>query len=191
MSEPIRSFIAVKLPEPVLDRVQTVQTGLKRHGLNIRWVKPAGIHLTLKFLGDISIDRIDAIGDAMAATVKNATPFKLCAKGLGVFPGWRRPRIIWAGLTGDISHLLRLQKNLDRQMHSIGFELERRPFKGHLTLGRIKHRVSPRELATAVNASTEFESEPFKVDRIILFKSDLQPSGAIYSEIMQTSFEHP
>ena len=188
MSEQIRSFIAVKLPEPVLHRVQTVQTGLKEYGFNIRWVKPAGIHLTLKFLGDITIDRFDLIGQAMAAAVKPIEPFKVSAKGLGVFPGWRRPRIIWAGLTGQVNQLLALHKNIEQQLQSIGFVAERRPFKGHLTLGRIKGHISPRQLATAIDAYAEFESEPFQVDGIILFRSVLQPSGAVYSEIMHTTF---
>jgi len=190
MSETIRSFIAVELPDDVLSAVSRVQEQLKSYGFRTKWVRPANIHITLKFFGDIESGMIDAIAGAMASAVEGCNPISLAAKGIGVFPNIERPRVLWAGLSGEVNLLIDLQQKLDDWLSDIGFARERRSFKGHLTLGRFKARVNSAEIMRALTEFKGFETQAFMVRDIILFKSELRPSGAVYSKLAGISFGH-
>lgn len=183
MSSPIRAFIAIELPEHVIAAIRRVQESLKSHRFKIRWVKPENIHLTLKFLGDIKPEDIDRIGSAMSQAVGGADPIFLSAAGSGAFPGIRRPRVVWIGISGDVAPLKALQRTLDDRLEQIGFPREERDFKGHLTLGRVKGALDPVKLNAALNAIGTFTSEPFSVDRVFLFRSELKQTGSIYTKL--------
>ncbi len=187
MSDIIRTFIGFELPENIISAIGSVQEGLKSYGLKVRWVRPKNIHLTLKFLGDIKVFDIKNVGQVITESVKENGPISLQAKGIGLFPGIKRPRVIWIGLAGQMEPLIGLQKNLDENLERIGFPKENRPFKGHLTLGRIKGKLNPKTLADAIKEFERFESEVFDLSRIILFKSELTPKGSIYTELMSAS----
>ncbi len=181
MSATLRSFIAFELPEDVLSALRRVQQGLKNHDFAVKWVRPEGIHLTLKFLGDIEPAQIDEIVGRMTAAARGFGCVSLSAKGIGVFPHLRRPRVLWVGLAGEVQRLSDLQRGIDVGLAEVGFKKEKRSFKGHLTLGRFKARVDSRQVAHALEAFADFETQPFSADRIILFRSELKPTGAIYS----------
>jgi 2'-5' RNA ligase len=117
----------------------------------------------------------------MADAAWTVSPFSLCAKGVGVFPGIKRPRVLWVGLGGDRTPLAQLQKALDEGVHGIGFARDTRPFKGHLTLGRAKARIDARRLADAITRFGSFESADFQVRAIHLIRSRLKPGGAAYT----------
>ena len=189
MSETIRSFIAVELPDDVLFTVSRVQGHLKSYGFRTKWVRPANIHLTLKFLGDIDSGTIDEIASAMVSAAEGCAPISLAARGIGVFPNIKRPRVLWAGLTGEVNLLIELQRKLDDWLSDIGFAKERRSFKGHLTLGRFKARVNSTELMRALKEFEDFETQSFMARELILFKSELRPSGAVYSKLAGISLE--
>ena len=189
MSETIRSFIAVELPDDVLSAVSRVQGQLKSYGFRTKWVRPANIHVTLKFLGDIDSGTIDAIASAMASAAERCAPISLSAKGIGVFPNTKRPRVLWVGLTGDVNLLIDLQRKLDDRLSDIGFAKERRSFKGHLTLGRFKDRVNSSEITRALTEFEDFETQAFVARELILFKSELRPTGAVYSKLERISLE--
>jgi 2'-5' RNA ligase len=189
MSESIRSFIAVELPDDVLSAVSRVQGQLKSYGFRTKWVRPANIHVTLKFLGDIDSGTIDAIASAMVSAADGCVPISLRAKGIGVFPNTKRPRVLWAGLTGEVNLLIDLQRKLDDRLSDIGFAKERRSFKGHLTLGRFKARVNSSEITRALTEFEDFETQSFMARELILFKSELRPSGAVYSKLEGISLE--
>jgi 2'-5' RNA ligase len=189
MSESIRSFIAVELPDDVLSAVSRVQGQLKSYGFRTKWVRPANIHVTLKFLGDIDSGTIDAIASAMVSAAEGCAPISLSAKGIGVFPNTKRPRVLWAGLTGEVNLLIDLQRKLDDRLSDIGFAKERRSFKGHLTLGRFKARVNSSEITRALTEFEDFETQSFMARELILFKSELRPSGAVYSKLEGISLE--
>jgi 2'-5' RNA ligase len=189
MSETIRSFIAVELPDDVLSAVSRVQGQLKSYGFRTKWVRPANIHVTLKFLGDIDSGTIDAIASAMVSAADGCVPISLSAKGIGVFPNTKRPRVLWAGLTGEVNLLIDLQRKLDDRLSDIGFAKERRSFKGHLTLGRFKARVNSSEITRALTEFEDFETQSFMARELILFKSELRPSGAVYSKLEGISLE--
>jgi 2'-5' RNA ligase len=185
MSGTIRTFIALELPPAVISLLREVQQELKRLKLEARWVRPENIHLTLKFLGDIQSGDVDRIGVAMANAVSGSAPILLAVKGIGVFPGTKRPRIIWLGTGGDIQKLLALQRRLEKELATLGFPKEKRAFKAHLTLGRFKHAAKPELIRQMINEFTDLSSENFFLKQLILYKSDLKPSGAVYSQLKQ------
>ena len=188
MSNTIRTFIAIELPETIISAISKVQEGVKSYGFNIRWVHPENIHLTLKFLGDTKEDETDKIAKVIFESVKTYSPISLFAKGIGVFPGIKRPRVIWAGISGHLNPLFKLQKKLENGIEMLGFKKEKRPFRAHLTLGRIKDRIDPKRFGDTLRAFGGFESETFYADKVILYKSELKPTGAVYTQLVSVPF---
>jgi 2'-5' RNA ligase len=183
MPDTIRTFIAVEIPENIISGIRDLQQDLKAYGVDIRWIRPENIHLTLKFLGDVQAADMDRIIKAIIGTAEGGSPISLQAKGIGVFPGVKRPRVLWVGLTGQLELLSSLQKTLDANLKGIGFPPEKRPFKGHLTIGRIKTKMNSKIFVDALMDFRSFESETFVADRIVLFKSELKPNGAVYTNL--------
>ncbi|MCX7822753.1 MAG: RNA 2',3'-cyclic phosphodiesterase [Syntrophobacterales bacterium] len=180
----IRAFIAIDLPEIVKRDLENLQKILMSETKKIRWVRPEGIHLTLKFLGNIRINFIQKIEEIIKGVVQHYKPLRLTPKGCGAFPSLKNIRVIWVGLEGDVDILRELQKTLEQELEVIGFPKEDRHFTPHLTLGRAKDSYRDERLSKALllNAST-FQSSSFYADEIVIFKSTLTPSGAIYSKI--------
>ncbi len=179
----IRTFIAIELPEEIIYTISKVQEEIKSYGLKIRWVRPENIHLTLKFLGDIQEADTEKVARAVSESVTGYHPISIAVKGIGVFPGIKRPRVIWLGISKQLDLLTGLQKTLDEKLEAIGFPKEKRPFRGHLTLGRIKDKIDPKRLNDVLKEFNKFESEHFFADRIILYKSELKPKGAVYTKL--------
>ena len=184
MSDTTRAFIAIELPEEISAFIHKTQEGLKSYGLKAKWVRSENIHLTLKFLGDISSKNLKKAGDAIIDAASENVSISLSAKGIGVFPGVKRPRVIWTGITGQTKELGDLQKTLDGKLEAVGFPKEKRPFRGHLTIARIKGKVDARRLIDAMKELGKFESKIFIADEVVLFKSELRPSGAVYTKLM-------
>jgi 2'-5' RNA ligase len=179
----IRAFIALKLPESVSGAIRNVQEQLVGHRLNVRWVKAENIHLTLKYLGDIDAARVDDVAAALEGAAVHTRPFYLSAKGGGVFPNVKRARVIWVGVAGQVTALVALQEAVETELAAIGFPSSGRRFTGHLTLGRSKGAIDAGRLLAAMDDMRRFESEPFIAERIIIFRSELQPTGAVYTEL--------
>lgn len=184
MFDNIRAFIALRLPENILSSINKIQEDLKQYRLPVRWVRPENIHLTLKFFGNINKSDTEIIGIAMGDCAACRSPLTLSAKGIGVFPSVARPRVIWAGLSGQASMLLSFQNALEKRLEESGFKKEERPFKGHLTIGRFKDRVNSEKLIEALRKHKDFNTEVFDAFEIILFKSDLLPAGPVYTELL-------
>jgi 2'-5' RNA ligase len=147
------------------------------------------MHLTLKFLGDVDKGVIDLIRSAMEESAKGFSPFVLQAKGIGVFPDIKRPRVVWVGVSGDVGVLSSLQSRLETYLDAQGFPKETRHFKGHLTVGRAKGRLDQDKLRKALEKLDAFETESFPVDSVILFQSTLRPQGAIYTRLAEVSLQ--
>jgi 2'-5' RNA ligase len=180
----IRSFLALDPPEEILREIGRIQDRLKKiiHG-DVRWVRPEGIHLTLKFFGDISenaVVEISAVAGKAAAAVGT---FELAIGGAGIFPDMKRPRIIWLGMNGDVARLVTFQKELEHALQEFGFPREERPFRPHLTLGRIKSAKGVTGLAEALRKGETYTAGRFTASGLGLFKSDLTPRGAIYTRL--------
>ena len=185
MSNTIRAFIAIELPNGVLASIQEMQNHLKTFGFKVRWVRPENIHLTLKFLGSIKVEDVEKIGGATTTAAMGVGPFSLEVKGLGVFPDIHRPRVLWAGIAGETPPLNELQKDLEEALRQVGVPKEKRPFSGHLTLGRVKGKIDSEKILNALKLGKAFISDPFTVRNLYLIKSDLKPTGAEYTKLIQ------
>ena len=180
----IRSFIAIDVPDTVRAFAEERQQILKEAGIHLKWVRPANIHLTLQFLGDVDTEKLPNIETALAAAAKSSCPFSLKAKGLGVFPNLKRPRVVWIGLDGQTDLLHDLYRQISASMVPEGFPEDKKDFKGHLTIGRVKGRIN-RQIESVISARFNDETPPFKVSSVYLFKSQLTPRGAIYTKLAQ------
>ena len=187
----IRSFIAIDLPDATRQGLDGVQEQLKQSRARVRWVRAKSIHLTLKFLGNIHPDQVDDIAAVTAQVVENEPPLTLRAAGLGAFPGQRNPRVIWVGVAGEVKRLTHIQTRLENDLEALGFASERRGFRAHLTLGRVKDKRNRQALITAMAELEIPEFDSFDVTEIILYKSDLRPTGAIYTKLHRMPLAAP
>lgn len=176
----IRAFMGFKLPDEIISSINKIRESPEADQLKIRWVRPENIHLTLKFFGDIIIEDIERIDRAIADAASRYAPISVFAKGIGVFPDMRRPRVVWTGIGGETDQVINFQKAIDKNLRQIGFPEEKRRFSGHLTLGRVKGKIDLQALSDILNRFKQFETNPFILDRIILFQSELKPSGPEY-----------
>jgi len=185
--EQVRSFIAIELPDELKLGLTQLEAQLKMSKQPwVKWVDPYSIHLTLKFLGSIAIDRISEITRAMEEAIQGISPFHLEVKELGVFPNLRRVQVAWVGISGEVDKLSQLQQHLESNLAHLGFAPETRPFTPHLTLARLRNRASldERQSFGQLIATTRFEvTYTIKVDAISLMKSQLTREGAIYNQI--------
>lgn len=183
MPSTIRSFIAIKLPAPIAGFACNVADTLKAQGINARWVKSKNIHLTVKFLGDVPIDDIERINHAVSQAVGSISPMTLFLRGVGVFPGIKRARVIWTGLGGDTDRILQLHQQIDERLYELGFPKEKKRFRAHLTLGRFKRPNDPECLLASLKKTSDVRSDPFLCDSIVHMKSDLQKQGPVYTPL--------
>jgi 2'-5' RNA ligase len=163
--------------------MEELQSELKGANADVRWVRPQSIHLTLKFLGSISGEELEKLAGAIAPIVSSWAPFEVRLHGLGCFPSSRSPRIVWVGIEHGGAEASSLQKAVENQAAEVGFPPETRPFKPHLTLGRIRSSKGKGTLAQAVENRHDVEIGSFSVNEVHLFKSELKPSGAVYTKL--------
>ena len=183
MGATLRVFVAFKLPDEIIGHARALQAALKDLGLKLRWVKPQNLHLTLKFLGDIPAAETEAVGAGVKAAAGDKAALDLTVQGMGVFPGIKRPRVLWIGFGGEVDRLKQLQSSIEDQLEAVGYRREKKGFKAHLTLARIKGGVAPDRLLRAIEAVGNFSPRPFTARNLILYKSDLRPAGAIYTPL--------
>ena len=181
----IRAFIAIALPATVQQSLGTLAKELQATRAAVSWVKPQNIHLTLKFLGDVTPEQISAIEAALTQAVAGTAPLRLQPAGCGAFPTLKQMRVVWVGLQGDLAPLKSLQQAVETALIPLGFEPEKRPFRAHLTLGRVKGRQGARALQDALLARQSFTAEAFDVAEVVLYRSELRPEGAKYTRIFE------
>jgi len=185
----IRAFLAIDLPEEVKVQIGNIQDRLKAVVKGVRWTKPEGIHLTLKFFGNISENDIANISRVVERNAIDVKPFILNVSTIGTFPNPRRPRVVWLGVGGTVERLSDLQKEIEKNLESIGFEKEARAFRAHLTLGRVKVPKVVRGLSEVIKNEESYDAGSFCAGGLTLFKSDLTPKGAIYTKFAHFPFE--
>jgi 2'-5' RNA ligase len=183
----IRAFIAVNLTTEVQQTLDDViaMFGKKLEGAPVRWVPGKNIHLTLKFLGDVSISNLDLLKKILQAEVATHRPFEISIGGTGAFPNVRRPRVIWVGVQAP-PELMTMQYGIENALAKVGYLPEERPFSPHLTLGRIPKNTNAQGLHVISNTLETTKVGflgAFCVNEVRLYKSDLQPSGANYTSI--------
>jgi 2'-5' RNA ligase len=154
----------------------------------LRWVAPAGIHLTLKFLGDTPEEQTGSIGSVLAQAVHQHGRFRLGLGKPGFFPEARAPRVCWLGLTGELDRLGLLQSEVDRSISALGFPPERRSFEAHLTLGRVVDgatAIEKRKLVEAASITQAPDGQLFWVESVSLMQSQLLAGGARYNRLCE------
>jgi 2'-5' RNA ligase len=193
--EQIRSFIAIELPAELKRALTRLQELLKSgQPTSVKWVDPYSIHLTLKFLGNISPDMAGRVTAALGGAVRGIPPFHLEVGGLGAFPGLKRVQVVWVGVGGEIDRLRQLQQQIESAMAHLGFVPESRSFTPHLTLARVRDRVTPNERQSLgqLIASTSFDAVyAIDVVSIHLMRSQLTREGAVYSRISSVKLGGP
>jgi len=184
--ERLRLFVAVLLPPAWLTALETVQRDLRAAGLGLRYVRPEGVHLTLKFLGEVPAGRLPEIKNALAEAVPRSPAFDLALDRPGTFGPARRPRVVWAGIGGDHARLNAVHHAIDAALSRRGFPPEGRAFNPHLTLARVPDDLSTEDAARIVPALAGIRPLPAErhhVTSISLMQSRLGPGGARYAEL--------
>jgi len=180
----IRSFLAFELPPEIRGQIGTVYKELQKIRMPVRWVKEENIHLTMVFLGSVSEDAIDEIKEKVPLVVKRFSTIRTMLNGVGVFPHWRKPRVIWVGLDGEVEKLSNLRDELQAELKVFGLREEKRPFRPHLTIGRFKGIVDrDEELKWVLDRYHDITSDLCYLNELILFKSDLKPGGPVYTRM--------
>jgi 2'-5' RNA ligase len=181
----MRTFIAIEVPEDIKSELNQLIDKLKSSRADVKWVKAQGIHLTLKFLGNVEESKLEEIKQTLNKLTETENPFEISLEGLGAFPKPAFARVIWVGIKQGNESTINLAKKLEDELEKIGFKKEKRPFSPHLTLGRLRSPKNRDKLASLLN-SINFQSQSsIKVIGISLIQSTLTPTGAIYNLLYQ------
>jgi 2'-5' RNA ligase len=184
-----RSFFAVELSGEIAAGVRKIQGALRNRAVGVRWVRPEGIHLTLKFLGEVEPDRIEAIEHKAGEVIQGICPFIVEIKGGGGFPSAKNPRVIWIGVEDHSGMLKQLQTQVEAGMAELGFTQERRGYTPHLTVGRLRSGKGSKTVTQAIDAIKTSDLGSLEVREIILFRSHLKPTGAEYTKLSSFPLE--
>jgi len=179
MTAKTRTFIAFETPLSVRQKIIPLQTELQRSHADVRWESPDKFHITIKFLGEVDDRRLPEIIALVGSVVQSHTCFNVVYAGLGAFPDTRHPKVVWIGCENPDGTLIRLKDDLDRELATKGFEIERRAFHPHLTLGRVKGPEGMSHLTPMIENLT-FEPQSIQINEIVVMKSRLQPQGSVY-----------
>ncbi|MGB7211656.1 MAG: RNA 2',3'-cyclic phosphodiesterase [Gemmatimonadales bacterium] len=174
----IRLFAALPVPAPALEQVTALLRELRERPWPVRWVPATGVHLTLKFYGEVADERVDAIAESIAFSVAGTGPLAFQLAPLGAFPSWEKARVVWLGIDAPPALEL-LQDRVERHAESLGFPIEGATFRPHVTLGRVREgeRLSPGAIkALAAHGLTD----PFSVDEVVLYQSTLDRHSPAY-----------
>lgn len=186
-SKPVRCFVAIDIPEDVKAEIAGLQSDLRQFRARVSWARSEGIHLTLKFLGNVASGLIPDVVSALESVISSSKAFTVRVEGVGCFPNSRRPRVMWVGLDGGDA-LRTVQEAVEIALEPLGFERETRKFNPHLTLGRVK---SAQGIDDVVRRMEElgFNKREFPATEIRLMRSDLQPTGAVYTVLHTISLQ--
>lgn len=183
----MRSFVAIELQEKLRASLGKLVAELRSCGADVKWVRPEGIHLTLRFLGEIDPAQVELIHLALGEVVSAHEPFVLTAKGLGCFPSMEQARVVWVGLDGETWRLSTLQREVEKALVELGFPRENRPFRPHLTLGRVRSPRARHALVSRIRSMERVDLGELQVHAVAQFKSELLPGGARYSLLWKES----
>ena len=192
---PRRLFVALEPPDAVRRRIAAAAEAIRRSAgaaaREVRWVPDENVHLTVQFLGAVPEERVEAVGDALAAAAAFSRPLVLEVKGAGGFPNSRRPRVVWLGLSGEVETLAALAADLGRRLAPLGFPPEARPFAAHLTLGRARDPRGAPGLGGALAAASQDDGIAWRAIDLVLFESHLSPKGPRYEPVRRAALGSP
>ncbi len=188
-SNTVRVFVAVAISPELERECAGLIRKLQDIPAQVKWVRPEGIHITLKFLGNVAQAQLPQIKQAIQRAVEGQRAFSITSNGIGGFPSLKRPRVIWIGLQENtLAPLKQLQQRVEAELARLGFEPENRPFKPHLTLGRVR---TPRNIELVVNTLEKHPLQPisFPVEEVLLMRSELRRDGARYTPLERFALE--
>jgi len=184
MSETIRSFFAFDIEdEGVIRRLAEVQGTLTNTGADLKLVKPQNIHLTVRFLGNISLPMVDAVYEEMKQV--SFAPFEIILRGLGVFPRLSHLRVVWAGIKKGADELVNIFEQLEPRLRGLGLKPDTKGFSPHLTIARVRSGRNKVQLVKLVRELEDYEFGAVKAECLRLKKSDLTPRGPIYTTLRE------
>lgn len=178
----IRCFVAIEIPHPIQKLLKPVQTHLQSEVRKASWTKLGNFHLTLKFLGDVQTETVDAINEAVQNVANIQTPFSMALGGIGAFPTLARPRVIWAGVKHGASTVSSIAEAVNLELKRLGFPTDNR-FHPHLTLGRLRMPVNLESLKSFLHKYDTIDKAVVNVNEITVMQSQLHPNGAIYTPL--------
>ncbi len=179
----MRTFIAIDLDAAIRKHLTAVQSRLRASGLKLAWVDPAKVHLTLKFLGEMSDAQTRPVAEAIDTLTKHTQPLEFSVGGLGVFPPSGAVRVVWVGVQDETGALAACQTNCEKLLAPLGFDQERRGFSPHLTLGRNKSPAASTHIRRVVADFGPLQCGIQHVDRLIFYHSTLTPRGSVYEPL--------
>jgi 2'-5' RNA ligase len=185
--ETYRLFIAAELPPNIKAELVDTQARLRRINLPVSWAAPGTMHLTLRFLGETSMALIPNLDRAIRTGIAPHSAMTLRLSGVGAFPNDRRPSVVWAGVGGAVAPLQRAQAGIEAALGGLGIVPEPKPFRPHLTLGRLRREADPEQqqrLGDAIRSIPPPAPLEWTVERVVLFRSELRPAGPIYTKIV-------
>ena len=181
MGSTLRTFVAINIPANIKQELARVQDLFRHADIGVRWVRPEGLHVTLKFLGEVEEERIAEIRSVMVEAARGASAFTLELTEVDAFPNARYPRIIWMGLEDASGELQRLQEKLDKGFRKLGFEPEGREYSPHLTMGRVAASRGRGQLIRLLHTEKRRHGGIFEVSAVDPMRSTLTPAGAEYA----------
>ena len=185
----MRAFLAIDCDDRLKDNISSLIKRLDRGGGNVRWIKKQGMHLTLKFLGNITDLQAQSIDQELRMLKNSFNPFDLSLRGTGRFPASSRfPKVLWVGVDGN-DILGSLHREIEQSLSRQGFPKEKRPFHPHLTLGRVKNNNALEHVLSGLDLTKDEFFGRMTVDKCTLFKSTLKPSGAEYTVLAEFPFK--
>ncbi len=182
-SSPMRLFLAVPIDKKILDALAGAVDRLRESRAPVRWVRPEGMHLTLKFLGETGEERVAPLVEAVSSVTRGFVPFPISVTGAGGYPNLKRPRVLWAGIIENSGTLFRLADGIEDAAEKLGWEREKRKFSPHITIGRVKGNINIARLTTAMERIREEHWGDQEVGEVVLYSSKLQPGGAVYNKV--------
>ncbi len=187
MPEAIRAFVAAELPQPLRFALAVHLAGYRRLHPGLRWVAEANLHLTMKFLGNVEVDRVSEMVRATGRACQSHPPFEIRLRGWGIFPPRGAPRVLWLGVDSGLAELERLARDVDRQLAKRGIPAETRPPSPHLTVARW-----PREMSGGAGGAhlrptglPELDLDRFRLSSLAFMRSELRPGGPVYERLAE------
>jgi len=184
----LRLFFALDTPAQVRPKIVDLVRQLEGSGADVKWESMSKLHCTVKFLGDTAEERVPELAGIARSIAAGIAPPSVIYTRLGCFPSKREPRIIWAGMEDNAGGLFRLQEELERGLTNLGILPEERRFHPHITLGRVRGRRNLPDLITLLESLT-FVSEAAVLPELLLIRSDLRPSGSVYTTLQAFPFK--
>ena len=185
----MRTFIAVGISDEVREKIAQIQAELKKGEPDVKWVEPENLHITLKFLGEVSEDKLPGVIEKTRLAASGISPFRVHIIGLGSFPSLTSPRVVWVGVKEGKNELRNLSERVEGNLSDLGFAKEKREFSAHLTIGRVRSGRKKEKLVKKIEEFANYDVGEFSVDKVVIMESQLSSKGPTYKIAKELELE--